>query len=136
MLIQQVIDTKYKVGQLYIVTTWKVLDIPVYIKTAKANIVPWIMYRTLSELRNSINQLIEQQGENAPCAAFVFTKNDVFYYEMDEDGFEKLNEEKSLSDDDTDDVLTELGRCDYIYEQVGEVIDDEVRRVRNKVSNW
>jgi hypothetical protein len=93
------------------------------------------MYRTLSELRNSINQLIEQQGENAPCAAFVFTKNDVFYYEMDEDGFEKLNEEKSLSDDDTDDVLTELGRCDYIYEQVGEVIDDEVRRVRNKVSN-
>ena len=40
MLIQQVIDTKYKVGRLYIVTTWKVLGIPVYIKTAKANIVP------------------------------------------------------------------------------------------------
>ena len=38
------------------------------------------MYRTLSELRDSINELIEQQGENAPCAAFVFTGNDVFEY--------------------------------------------------------
>jgi hypothetical protein len=39
MLIQQVIDTQRKAGQIYIVTTWKVLGIPVYIKTAKANIV-------------------------------------------------------------------------------------------------
>ena len=38
------------------------------------------MYRTLSELRDTINQLIESQGENAGCAAFVFTQNDVFEY--------------------------------------------------------
>ncbi len=35
------------------------------------------MFRTLSELRDSINSMIESQGENAPCAAFVFTKEDV-----------------------------------------------------------
>jgi hypothetical protein len=90
------------------------------------------MYRTLSELRNSINNLIEQQGEDAPVAAFVFTKEDVFIYPKDENGIEDLDTQERLNDEDTDDVLTELGGCDYIYEQVFEVIDDEVRRVRNK----
>jgi hypothetical protein len=92
------------------------------------------MYRTLSELRTSINNLIEQQGEDAPVAAFVFTKNDVIYYADGDDGFPDLNEEKFLNDDDTDEVLLELGGCDYIYEQVNEIIEDEVKRVRNKVT--
>ena len=90
------------------------------------------MYRTLSELRNSINNLIEQQGEDAPVAAFVFTKEDVFFYPKDENGIEDLDTQERLNDEDTDDVLTELGGCDYIYEQVFEIIEDEVRRVRNK----
>ena len=90
------------------------------------------MYRTLSELRNSIDQLIAEQGADASCAAFVFTKNDVFYYEIGEDGFEKLNEEKSLNNEDTEIVLAKVGESSYIYEQVNEMIEDEVRRIRNK----
>ena len=90
------------------------------------------MYRTLAELRDSVNQLIEQQGENAPCAAFIFTKYDVFYYKEDEDGILDFNEAHILNDDDTDDVLIQLGGCDYIYEQVNEIIEDEVKRVRYK----
>jgi hypothetical protein len=93
------------------------------------------MYRTLSQLRNSIDQMIAEQGGDASCAAFVFTKNDVIYYEIGEDGFENLNEEKFLNDEDTDEVLLELGGCDYIYEQVNEIIEDEVKRVRNKVTS-
>lgn len=90
------------------------------------------MYRTLAELKKSVENLIDQQGANAPCASFIFTKEDVFYYPIGEDGFENLDEQVKLSDFDTDDVLTELGGCDYIYEQVFEIIDDEVKRVRNK----
>ena len=90
------------------------------------------MYRTLSELRDSVNRLIDAQGEDAPCAAFVFTKEDVFFYPKDENGIEDLDTQERLNDEDTDDVLTELGGCDYIYEQVFEIIEDEVRRVRNK----
>ena len=90
------------------------------------------MYRTLSELRDSVNQLIDRHGDNAPCAAFVFTKEDVFFYPTGEDGFENLDEQVHLNDDDTCDVLNELGSCDYMYEQVFGIIDDEVRRVRNK----
>jgi hypothetical protein len=93
------------------------------------------MYRTLSELRNSIDNLIQQQGENAPCASFVFTKEDVFFYPKDENGIEDLDTQVHLNAEDTDDVLLELGGCDYIYEQVFEIIEDEVKRVRNKVTS-
>ena len=78
------------------------------------------MYRTLGELRDSINAMIDAEGENAPCAAFVFTQNDVF--ENDEDG-----QEVYFSTLFTQDVLADVGGSDYIYEQVGEMIDDAIR---------
>jgi len=78
------------------------------------------MFRTLSELRDSINSMIESQGENAPCAAFVFTQHDVF--ENDED-----DQEVYFSSLFTQDVLADVGGSDYIYEQVGEMIDDAIR---------
>lgn len=77
------------------------------------------MFRTLSELRDSINSMIESQGENAPCAAFVFTQHDVF--ENDED-----DQEVYFSSLFTQDVLADVGGSDYIYEQVGEMIDDAI----------
>ena len=79
------------------------------------------MYRTLAELRDSINSMIESQGENAPCAAFVYTQHDVFEY--NEDG----NQEVYFSTLFTQDVLADVGGSDYIYEQVGEMIDDSIR---------
>ena len=79
------------------------------------------MYRTLSELRDSINRLIESQGENAGCAAFVFTQNDVFEFN------EETNQDDYFSTLFTQDVLCDVGGCDYIYEQVAEVIDDAIR---------
>lgn len=90
------------------------------------------MYRTLSELRDSINRLIESQGENAGCAAFVFTQNDVFEFN------EETNQDDYFSTLFTQDVLCDVGGCDYIYEQVAEVIDDAIR-LRKKLplySNW
>ena len=77
------------------------------------------MFRTLSELRDSINSMIESQGENAPCAAFVFTQHDVF--ENDED-----DQEVYFSSLFTQDVPADVGGSDYIYEQVGEMIDDAI----------
>lgn len=79
------------------------------------------MYRTLSELRDSINQMIERQGEDAPCAAFVFTRHDVFEFN------EETNQEDYFSSLFTQDVLADVGGCSYIYEQVGEMIDDAIR---------
>ena len=91
------------------------------------------MYRTLSQLQSSIQELINEQGENAPVAAFVFTKNDVMYYEEDEDGFPNFDEEKFLNNNDTDNVLMNVGDCDYIYEQVNEMIADVIHDIQRKV---
>jgi hypothetical protein len=91
------------------------------------------MYRTLSQLQSSIQELIDQQGENAPVAAFIFTKNDVMYYEEDEDGFPNFDEEKFLNNNDTDHVLMNVGDCDYIYEQVNEMIADAIQDIQRKV---
>ena len=91
-----------------------------------------IMFRTLSELRDSINSMIDAQGENAPCAAFVFTQHDVF--ENDEDD----NQEEYFSTLFTHDVLADVGGSSYIYEQVGEMIDDAIS-LRKKLplyANW
>ena len=79
------------------------------------------MYRTLSELRDSINQMIESQGENAACAAFVFTQHDVFEYN------EEDNQDQYFPTLFTEDVLADVGGSSYIYEQVGEMIDDAIR---------
>ena len=78
------------------------------------------MFRTLSELRDSINQLIEQQGEDAGCAAFVYTQEDVFEFEGE------TNEEVRFSKQLTEDVLCDVGGSSYIYEQIGEMIDDYI----------
>ena len=80
------------------------------------------MYRTLAELRNSINQMIETQGENAGCAAFVFTQKDVFELEG-----EDLNQERYFSTLFTQDVLCDVAGSSYIYEEVGEMIDQSIR---------
>ena len=79
------------------------------------------MYRTLAELRDSIDKMIEIEGENAPCAAFVFTCHDVFEFN------EETNHEDYFGMTFTADVLADVGGSSYIYEQVGEMIDDSIR---------
>jgi len=80
------------------------------------------MARTLQQLQESITRLIDQQGPDAPVAAFIFTMNDVFL--MDEDTLE----ETPLPVDVCADVLNEVEDSDYICEQVFEMIDDELFR--------
>jgi hypothetical protein len=82
------------------------------------------MARTLQQLKESIDRLIDEQGKDAPVAAFIFTKDDVFL--MDEETLE----ETYLSVDVCDQVLNEVEENDYIVEQVFECIDDEIRRLK------
>lgn len=84
------------------------------------------MARTLQQLKESVERLIQQQGADAPVAAFIFTKEDVC--ETDSETLEQI----SLSADDTETVLNEIDEFDYIYEQVFECIEDEIRRMRTK----
>jgi len=87
------------------------------------------MHRSLAELRDRVEVLINKHGEDASVAAFIFTYEDVFT--IDKETFD----ESPLPKDRAEDVLHAVGDCDYIYEQIGEIIDDEVRRVKNSNDN-
>jgi len=87
------------------------------------------MHRSLAELRDRVEVLINKHGEDASVAAFIFTYEDVFT--IDKETFD----ESPLPKDRAEDVLHAVGDCDYIYEQIGEIIDDEVRRVNNTNDN-
>jgi len=77
------------------------------------------MNRTLQQLKESVDRLIEQQGADASCAALIFTKEDVFT--MDENG-----EEVYCSEEITNKVLNDLDETDYILEKAFDCIDDYI----------
>ena len=78
------------------------------------------MNRTLQQLKESVDRLIEQQGAEASCAAYIFTKEDVFV--MNDDG-----EEEYFCEEITNKVLRNLDETDYILEQAFDCIEDYIR---------
>ena len=77
----------------------------------------------LKDLQERVNKLIEQQGEDAECAAWIYTKNDCHL--KDEDGntdYDNNVEDPALVRRIFDDV----GDNDYIYQVIQECVDDIV----------
>lgn len=75
------------------------------------------MNRTLQQLKESVEKLIEQQGADASCAAFIFTKDDVY---VENDDCEQVR----CSDEITNKVLNDLDETDYVLEQAFNCIED------------
>ena len=78
------------------------------------------MNRTLQQLKESVERLIEQQGAEASCTAIILTKEDVF--EMDENG-----DEVYFSEEITNKVLNDLDETDYLIEQAFNCIEDALK---------
>jgi len=79
------------------------------------------MNYTLKQLQDRVNSMIEQQGEDAECGAWIYTKNDCHL--KDEDGnFDYNNnvEDPALVARIFDDV----GNIDYIYQVIQECVDE------------
>jgi hypothetical protein len=79
------------------------------------------MTRTLAELRQAVERMIQQQGENAPVAAWIYTKEDVLDYPDDD---VNVTEEVATK------VINNLDQCDYIYTEIFDCIDDELRQLK------
>ena len=75
---------------------------------------------TLSQLKQRIDKLIEDQGEESPVAAFIYTKEDVIQYDDD------FNEVEIEDDRIIEDVLSNVEDTDYIYTVIHDVIEDEL----------
>jgi len=79
------------------------------------------MNYTLKQLRDRVDQLIENQGEDAHCGAWIYTKEDCHL--KDEDGefdYDNVVEDPEVIERIFDDV----GNIDYIYQVIQECVDE------------
>ena len=79
------------------------------------------MNYTLQQLKDRVNTLIEQQGPEAYCGAWIYTKEDCHL--KDEDGeidYDNVVEDVNVVERIFDDV----GNIDYIYQVIQECVDE------------
>ena len=78
------------------------------------------MNYTLKQLQERVNKLIEVQGEDAHCAAWIYTKEDIYIddpeCELDcvVDKYTGLDER----------IFNDIGNIDYIYTVIQECVDE------------
>ena len=79
------------------------------------------MNYTLKQLQDRVNTMIKQQGEDAECAAWIYTKEDIHL--RDEDG--EIDYE---SHEDNQELIARtfdyVGNTDYIYQVIQETVDE------------
>ena len=81
------------------------------------------MNYTLKQLQERVNKLIEQQGEDAHCAAWIYTKEDCKVTDgviLEEQDTYPCEEHPELAERIFDDV----GNIDYIYTVIQECVDE------------
>jgi hypothetical protein len=81
------------------------------------------MARTLQQLKESVDRLIEQQGLTAPCSALIFTREDV--YEIDENG-DLLYLEELI----TNKVLEYLNDSEVVMQKAFDCISDYIEDLK------
>ena len=79
------------------------------------------MNYTLKELQQRVNNLIKEQGEDAHCGAWIYTKNDC--YLKDNNG--EFDEENTVEDSIlVRRIFDDVGNIDHIYTVIQECVDE------------
>ena len=78
------------------------------------------MNYTLKQLQQRVNKLIEQQGEDAHCAAWIYTKEDVCIVTDDGDELYPCENNPEL----TERIFYQVGDSDYIYQCIQDEVDE------------
>lgn len=81
------------------------------------------MARTLQQLKQYIESMIEEQGPHAPVTAWIYTKDDFIH----------LNIETEVTEDMIDYVLGELEYYVSVYDNINNLMEDEVKIYSNKL---
>ena len=79
------------------------------------------MNYTLGQLQENVNRLIELQGEDAHCAAWIYTAEDCTIEDVDAQTIDYVAlENPELSER----IFNEIGNIDYIYQVIQECVDE------------
>ena len=91
----------------------------------------FFMNYTLQQLKDRVNTLIEQQGETAYCAAWIYTKEDCHL--RDKDG--EFDYDNTVEDPVTlECIFDDVGNIDYIYQVIQECVDECVEERLNEAA--
>ena len=78
------------------------------------------MNYTLKQLQERVNKLTEVLGEDAHCAAWIYTKEDIYI----EDSLGELDYIADKYPGLDERVFNEVGNIDYIYQVIQECVDE------------
>jgi hypothetical protein len=79
------------------------------------------MNYTLKQLADRVNSMIKEQGEDAECAAWIYTKNDCHL--KDEDG--NTDYGNNVEDPEVlERIFDDVGQIDYIYTMIQDCVDE------------
>ena len=78
------------------------------------------MNYTLWHLQQRVNKLIEQQGEDAHCAAWIYTAEDCMIPDENDEPTYPCDKHPELAER----ILNNVGNNDYIYQVIQECVDE------------
>jgi len=79
------------------------------------------MNYTLKQLQDRVSSMIAQQGEDAHCAAWIYTKEDI--HMKDENG--EVDYDIEVNDPQlVERIFDDVGNIDYIYEVIQNCVDE------------
>ena len=79
------------------------------------------MNYTLKQLQDRVNSMIKEQGEDAECAAWIYTKEDI--HMKDKDG--EVDYDIEVNDPAlVARIFDDVGNIDYIYQVIQECVDE------------
>ena len=78
------------------------------------------MNYTLKQLQDRVSSLIKEQGEDAHCAAWIYTKKDVCNITDDGDEVYPCEDNPEL----TERIFNDVGNIDYIYTVIQDCVNE------------
>ena len=79
------------------------------------------MNYTLKQLQDRVNSMIKEQGEDAECAAWIYTKEDI--HMKDENG--EIDYDIEVNDPAlVARIFDDVGQIDYIYTVIQDCVDE------------
>ena len=78
------------------------------------------MNYTLGQLQERIAKMIELQGENASCAAWIYTAEDCMIYDENGDPEYPCDKHPELAER----IFNDVGNIDHIYTVIQECVDE------------
>ena len=79
------------------------------------------MNYTLGQLQDRVNKLIEQQGEDAHCAAWIYTAEDCAIRDEEKEEMDYVAVGDSIM---SRRIFNEVGNIDHIYTVIQECVDE------------